>query len=118
LLNLIKKRWEIDDYNVFTIDGLIDFTSLWSIIKHPEFKDQVPSVRPPVPPLGLDRERIPDIFEAMKERDILLHHPYNNFEPVLQLLEQAAEDPKVLSIKLTIYRLAKNSRVTQALLHA
>ena len=43
----------------------------------------------------------------MKERDILLHHPYNNFEPVLQLLEQAAEDPKVLSIKLTIYRLAK-----------
>jgi polyphosphate kinase len=118
LLNLIKKRWEIDDYNVFRIDGLIDYTSLWSIIKHPEFKDQIPTVHPPVPPLGLERERIPDIFEVMKERDILLHHPYNNFEPVLQLLEQAAEDPKVLSIKLTIYRLAKNSRVTEALLHA
>ena len=118
LLNLIKKRWEIDEYNVFTIDGIIDYTSLWSIIKHPEFKDQIPPVHPSVPPLGLDRERIPDIFEVMKERDILLHHPYNNFEPVLQLLEQAAEDPKVLSIKLTIYRLAKNSRVTQALLHA
>jgi polyphosphate kinase len=107
LLNLIKKRWEIDDHNVFMIDALIDFTALWGIIKHPEFKDQIPPIHPPVPPLGLDRERIPDIFEVMRERDILLHHPYNNFEPVLQLLEQAAEDPKVLSIKLTIYRLAK-----------
>jgi polyphosphate kinase len=118
LLSLIKKRWEIDDYNVFPIDGLIDYTAFWSIIKHPEFKDQIPTIHPPVPPLGLDRERIPDIFEVMRERDILLHHPYNNFEPVLQLLEQAAEDPKVLSIKLTIYRLAKDSRVTEALLHA
>lgn len=118
LLNLFKKRWEIDDYNIFPIDGFIDYTSFWGIIKHPEFKDQIPAIHPPVPPLGLDRERIPDIFEVMRERDILLHHPYNNFEPVLQLLEQAAEDPKVLSIKLTIYRLAKNSRVTEALLHA
>jgi len=118
LLNLIKKRWEIDDYNVFPIEGIIDYTALWSIIKHPEFKDQIPPVHAPVPPIGLERERIPDIFEVMKERDILLHHPYNNFEPVLQLLEQAAEDPKVLSIKLTIYRLAKDSRVTEALLHA
>nr|WP_229252786.1 polyphosphate kinase 1 [Dyadobacter sp. CECT 9275] len=118
LLSLIKKRWEVDDYNIFEIRGLIDYTALWSIIRHPEFKGQIPPTHPPVPPLGLERERIPDIFEAMKERDILLHHPYNNFEPVLQLLEQAAEDPKVLSIKLTIYRLAKNSRVTEALLHA
>lgn len=118
LLNLIKKRWEIDDYNIFEIDGIIDYTAFWNIIKHPEFKDQIPPIHPPVVPLGIERDRIPDIFEAMKERDILLHHPYNNFEPVLQLLEQAAEDPKVLSIKLTIYRLAKNSRVTDALLHA
>lgn len=118
LINLIKKRWEIDDYNIFEIDGFIDYTAFWSIIKHPDFVDQIPPTHPPVIPLALERERIPDIFEAMKERDILLHHPYNNFEPVLQLLEQAAEDPNVLSIKLTIYRLAKNSRVTEALLHA
>ncbi len=118
LIHLVKKRWEIDDSNVFYISGLIDYTALWSIVKYREFKDQIPPTRPSVPPLVLERERIPDVFEAMKERDILLHHPYNNFEPVLQLLEQAAEDPKVLSIKLTIYRLAKNSRITEALLHA
>lgn len=118
LLSLLKKRWEIDDYNVFKAGGLLDYTSFWQLIKHPEFKDQIPPMHAPVPPLSQGRDRITDIFEVMRERDILLHHPYNNFEPVLQLLEQAAEDPNVLSIKLTIYRLAKNSRVTQALLTA
>ena len=118
LLSLLKKRWEIDDHNVFRTEGFLDYTSFWQLIKCPEFKDKIPASHPSVPPLGMGRERIPDIFELMKEKDVLLHHPYNNFEPVLQLLEQAAEDPHVLSIKLTIYRLAKNSRVTEALLRA
>ncbi|MPR32459.1 polyphosphate kinase 1 [Salmonirosea aquatica] len=118
LLSLLKKRWEIDDFNIYRADNLLDYTCFWQIIKHNEFKDQIPPLHPPVPPLSIGRERITDIFEVMRERDILLHHPYNNFEPVLQLLEQAAEDPNVLSIKLTIYRLAKNSRVTEALLTA
>jgi polyphosphate kinase len=118
LISLLKKRWEIDDFNIYRADNLLDYTCFWQLIKHSEFKDQIPPMHPPVPPLSMGRERITDIFEVMRERDILLHHPYNNFEPVLQLLEQAAEDPNVLSIKLTIYRLAKNSRVTEALLTA
>lgn len=118
LLNLLKKRWEIDDYNVFTCAHLLDFTCLWQIIKHPEFADLVPPPPSPVQPLGVTREEMEDIFETIKEGDILLHHPYNNFEPVLELLEEAADDPKVLAIKLTIYRLAKKSRITEALLKA
>ncbi|GHB81210.1 polyphosphate kinase 1 [Persicitalea jodogahamensis] len=118
LLSLLKKRWEIDDFNVFRAGGLLDYTCFWQLIGHSEFKDQIPPLHAPIPPLTMGRERITDIFEVMRERDILLHHPYNNFEPVLQLLEQAAEDPNVLSIKLTIYRLAKKSRVTEALLTA
>src|SRR5690606_10406485 len=118
LLSLLKKRWEIDDFNIYKAENLLDYTCFWQIIKHSEFKDQIPPMHPPVPPLSIGRERVTDIFEVMRERDILLHHPYNNFEPVLQLLEQASEDPNVLSIKLTIYRLAKNSRVTEALLKA
>jgi polyphosphate kinase len=118
MMNLLKKRWEIDDYNIFLTDQLIDYTCLWQIIKHPEFQEQLPATLPSLQPFGLSREKNADIFEAIKERDILLHHPYNNFEPVLQLLEKAAEDPQVLAIKLTIYRLAKNSRVTNALLKA
>src|SRR5690606_21768136 len=59
-----------------------------------------------------------DLFEVLQERDILLHHPYNSMEPVLELLEKAADDPYVLSIKITIYRVARDSRVTAALLKA
>ncbi|GAB4030164.1 polyphosphate kinase 1 [Spirosoma jeollabukense] len=118
MLNLLKKRWEIDDLNIFESDTLLDFSAFWQIIGNPEFKDDMPLPHAPVPPLGLGRDKNDDIFEIIKQRDLLLHHPYNNFEPVLQLLEQAAEDPNVLAIKITVYRLAKRSRITEALLKA
>lgn len=119
LLNLLKKRWEFDDYNVFTCNHLLDFTCLWQLIKHPEFAELTPPPPSAVPPLGLEPGQIlDDIFETIKEGDVMLHHPYNNFEPVLKMLENAAEDPQVLAIKLTIYRLAKKSRITAALLKA
>lgn len=118
MLNLLKKRWEIDDLNIFRAAALLDFSSLWQIIGNPEFKDDMPRPHAPVPPVGLARDKTDDIFELIKQRDLLLHHPYNNFEPVLQLLEQAAEDPNVLAIKITVYRLAKRSRITEALLKA
>lgn len=118
MMNLLKKRWEIDELNIFESATLLDFTALWQIIGNPEFKDDMPSPHPPVQPLGVNRDKSDDIFETIRQRDILLHHPYNNFEPVLQLLEQAAEDPNVLAIKITVYRLAKRSRITEALLKA
>ncbi|WP_040006707.1 polyphosphate kinase 1 [Fibrisoma limi] len=118
MINLLKKRWEIDELNLFEAPYLLDFSALWQIVRHPEFKDDMPRPHAPVPPLGLNREKIDDIFEVIRQRDVLLHHPYNNFEPVLQLLEQAAEDPNVLAIKITVYRLAKRSRITEALLKA
>lgn len=118
MMNLLKKRWEIDEYNIFVDEHLIDYTCLWQIVKHPEFQEMIPAPSQPIPPLAINREKTLDIFETLREKDVLLHHPYNNFEPVLQLIEKAAEDPDVLAIKLTIYRLAKNSRVTNALLKA
>lgn len=118
MMNLIKKRWEIDDLNIFESDTMLDFSAFWQIIGHPEFKDDMPTTHPPVQPIGYSRDKNDDIFEVIKQRDLLLHHPYNNFEPVLQLLEQAAEDPNVLAIKITVYRLAKRSRITEALLKA
>ena len=59
-----------------------------------------------------------NIFEILSEKDVFLHHPYNSFDPVIRLLNEAAEDPNVLSIKITLYRTAKNSRVIDALLKA
>lgn len=116
LLTLLKKKWDIDDYNVLINDDLMDFTRLWHIINHPQFKKYKTRFPASVIPATLNKDI--SIFDNIKSHDILLHHPYNSFEPVLNLLESAAEDPNVLSIKLTIYRLARNSRVTAALLKA
>lgn len=116
--DILMQRWEIDDSNFFGDNPLIDYTALWQIIKYPDFQDKIESLHLPVMPLGITRDKLTNIYEAIKEKDIFLHHPYHSFEPVLQLIERAAEDPNVLSIKLTIYRLAKNSRITAALLKA
>ena len=118
LLGEMLKRWSLEKSDIFVKTAILDFTSFWQILKHSEFKGQV-AVNPPiVPPLGLKSIQIGDIFETMKRGDILLHHPYNNFEPVIQLLEQAADDPHVLAIKITLYRISKNSRIASALLRA
>ena len=118
MLEMMLKRWKIDKNGIFHSDNLLDFTAFWQIIKHPEFKSKQPVQKSSVPALGLNSQTPDNIFEAMNKGDILLHHPYNNFEPVLQLLEQAAEDPQVLAIKITLYRISKNSRIADALLHA
>jgi len=118
LLGEMLKRWSLEKSDIFVKTAILDFTSFWQILKHSEFKGQVAVNPPVVPPLGLKSIQISDIFETMKRGDILLHHPYNNFEPVIQLLEQAADDPHVLAIKITLYRISKNSRIASALLRA
>jgi len=119
MMKILKDRWDIDNDNIFVSKKLIDFNGLWQIINHKSFKEKLtvfPSAVPPLSyPAGLEQN---NIFEVLKQRDILLHHPYNNMEPMLQLIEEAATDPYVLSIKLTIYRLAKDSRIINALLNA
>jgi len=118
LLGEMLKRWSLEKSDIFVKTAILDFTSFWQILKHSEFKGQLAVNPPVVPPLGLKSIQIGDIFETMKRGDILLHHPYNNFEPVIQLLEQAADDPHVLAIKITLYRISKNSRIASALLRA
>lgn len=118
LLGEMLKRWSLEKSDIFIKQAILDFTSFWQILKHSEFKGQMAINPPVVPPLGLKSIQIGDIFETMKRGDILLHHPYNNFEPVIQLLEQAADDPNVLAIKITLYRISKHSRISNALLRA
>lgn len=114
--NLLKEKWKIDNLNILYNDDLMDFTCLWEIINHQIYKPYRTKFPQSVLPENFNKDL--SIFDNIKENDILLHHPYNSFEPVLNLIEKAADDPNVLSIKLTIYRLAKNSRVTAALLRA
>ena len=126
MLSLLKSRWDIEDDNVFEVEKLIDLTSLWQIVGHKDLSEYLPLPHEPVRPLAFLRQeestqkkRNEDsIFDRIKKEDIVLHHPYNSMDPVLEMLEEAAEDPNVLAIKTTIYRLAKNSRITSALLRA
>lgn len=120
LIRQLKTRYDIENENVVDVpaEALIDYTGLWQIINHDDFR-QFQAVAPrAVPPISMADYEHQDMFKILKDRDILLHHPYNTIDPLLDLLDQAAEDPNVLSIKLTIYRLAKNSRIVNALLNA
>ena len=120
LIRLLKIQWDLDDLNIFLIpkEGMIDFTGINQIINHKEFKDRRTPIHPPRKLVSFPEYGTRDIFDVLKERDILLHHPYDSMDPVLDLIEKSADDPMVLSIKITIYRVAKDSRITSALLRA
>lgn len=120
LLRKLKARFEIEEVNLFmgTSPAILDYTGLWQIVNHKALQKFREESTPPVKPLSMVEYQDQSIFNILKDRDILLHQPYNSIEPLLDLLDQAAEDTNVLSIKLTIYRLAKNSRVIEALLKA
>ena len=120
LYKILKKRFSIDEDNVFVINGLFDLSSLWSVVGHPKLSDLLPETAAPVVPLNTNVEQIDKVgmLDYLKDKDLFLHHPYNSFDYVTRLLEEAAEDPNVLSIKITIYRLAKKSRIAKALYKA
>jgi polyphosphate kinase len=120
MVSLLKERWNIADDSIFKVEraSMLDFTGLWQVIGNKRFKDKLPQIPPPVPPISYPAVGSDDIFQVLKNRDILLHHPYNNIDPIMELLDAAADDPTVMAIKMTIYRLAKDSRVTKTLLRA
>jgi polyphosphate kinase len=117
-LEMMLSRWNIEKTGVFEINTIIDFSGFWQLLGHPDIKNKLPIPKVAIPAYGIKTTRIENIFDAMKDGDILLHHPFNSFEPIIQLLEQAAEDSQVLAIKITLYRISKNSRIANALLRA
>ncbi|MGC3946104.1 MAG: polyphosphate kinase 1 [Chryseolinea sp.] len=120
MMRLLKIQWDLDEHNIFYVpkESMLDFSGLHQIIGHKEFKSKRFHSPDPIKPLNFPEHGTRDMFEVLKERDILLHHPYNSMEPVLELIEKAADDPYTLSIKVTLYRVARESRITAALLRA
>ncbi|MGF1532573.1 MAG: polyphosphate kinase 1 [Bernardetiaceae bacterium] len=118
LLRTLKERWEIDNHNIVTVHTLLDLTGLWQIVRQKKFQRQLSQLPAPIAPVSFQQGGNKNMFERIRRGDIFLHHPYHSFDPVIELLEQAAVDPNVLAIKMTIYRLAKDSRISEALLEA
>ncbi|MCA9268853.1 MAG: polyphosphate kinase 1 [Planctomycetales bacterium] len=107
-----------DEYTeVYRISGPLDLTGLTSLLKDVDRDDLRDRPFTPQLPRGLRRSG-EDIFRAIANRDILLHHPYDSFEPVVDFIERAAEDPKVLAIKQTLYRTSGDSPIVRALIGA
>ncbi len=113
---ILAENLEVDHQDIFTLDpplGLSDIAELCDLPR-PDLK--YPSFIPGTPPLLQEAEG--NIFAAIRREDILLHHPYDSFTPVVDFLSQAARDPAVLAIKQTLYRVGRNSPVVEALLEA
>ncbi|MEA2425710.1 MAG: polyphosphate kinase [Thermoleophilaceae bacterium] len=112
---------QVDEEQVYDIDGMLDLGDLWELHEidgHRELRD--PPFAPVLPPAfqGEDGEP-PDIFQAMREHDLLVHYPYDSFSGTVErMVAQAVEDPAVLAIKMTVYRTSPDSSLIPSLIKA
>ena len=115
VLKFLRDNLSVSKEAVYKINGPMDFTffmKLYGIEGYDQlrYKPYIPQM-----PRQLSGK---DIFEAIQEKDIFLHHPYESFQPVVDFVKQASEDDKVLAIKQTLYRVSGNSPIIAALAHA
>lgn len=118
VLEYLLEEFEISESDVFKIDGPLDLTFLFPFVKkvapgreHLLFESFIPQ-RPK------DLESDEDIYEKALQQDVFFHHPYESFEPIVEFITEAAQDPTVLAIKQTLYRVSGNSPIIQALKQA
>ena len=113
LLKELKKQLQVSSEAVYYVNGPLDLTFLSKVRGLSGFDHLKNKKYTPQPVKGLDLDE--NIFDQIKKKDILLHHPYDEFTPVIELIKQAAIDPNVLAIKQTLYRVSGNSPIVAAL---
>ena len=114
---LLRKEFGLSDADVYRVHGPVNLVRLMQIpslveredLKFPTFVPNVPSVL---------QKKSADMFKAIRKNDILLHHPYQSFKPVINFIQQAASDPHVVAIKQTVYRTGVDSALMEALIAA
>jgi polyphosphate kinase len=116
IVDRLRVNFELDESQVFRCEGPVNLSRLMFFngdVARPDLKFQ-----PFIPkPLHLSRKSA-NIFEELRQHDLLLHHPYDSYEPVVSFIQQGAQDPAVLSMKQTLYRTSHDSPMFQALIEA
>ncbi len=118
ILKILISNLEVDRKSIFRMKGRLSLSRLRHVadidrsdLKWPSFVSQVP------PPLDNENEE-EDLFAIVRRTDVLLHHPFDSFAPVVDLLHKAAHDPSSLAVKMTLYRVGRNSPIVAQLLEA
>ena len=115
----VAAKKDPDTYSeVYHIAGPLDLTALMELVHVPNRDLLRDPPFTPQPPRGIRWRRGEELFTAIARRDILLHHPFDSFDPVVDFIHSAANDPKVLAIKQTLYRTSGDSPITRALMLA
>ncbi|MBV8817239.1 MAG: polyphosphate kinase 1, partial [Acidobacteriaceae bacterium] len=117
ILEILSTNLELDSTDVYRVDGPIDLGRIRHLlsIDRPDLKDK-PFVA--YTPAALQTKPEDDLFARIRQCDVLLHHPFESFQPVIEFLRKAAHDPDVLAIKMTLYRTGRNSPIVEALVDA
>jgi polyphosphate kinase len=113
IVRLLLENFELPDNAVYRINGPVNLNraiQVYDLVQRPELKFPPFQSRP--------LRGVESLFERIAESDVLLHHPYDSFAPVVELVRQAAEDPHVLAIKQTLYRTGRESQIVDALVQA
>lgn len=116
LIDYLLLQFQLSEKDLYRVQGPVNLDRLLNIyelldrpnLKYPHFKPKLPA--------SMSNE--PNLFAIISKEDVLMHHPYQSFTPVISLLDQAAKDPKVLAIKQTLYRTGAQSRIVDALVEA
>ncbi len=117
LVDILTTNLELDQNDVYRCDGPLDLSRVRALlsIDRADLKDKPFTA---VTPKGFTTSPSSEIFSTISEGDILVHQPFESFQPVIDFLRAAAEDPNVLAIKMTLYRVGRNSPIVEALLDA
>jgi polyphosphate kinase len=113
IITYLLNRFRLKAEQLYKVDGPVNLARLISNFNRPHLK-----YKPFIPAIPNVLQKSENIFEAMKKQDILLHHPFESFAPVITLLHQAANDPQVLAIKQTLYRSGPDSEIVKLLAEA